>query len=85
MALRAILKEQVAKKQVSTGYTDVSGEETVESTSIPSFEKQHPVVETEGMTAGSSLHQMAECNYMEEYNNTVMIPPYWATSMPSCP
>lgn len=31
LALRAILKDQVAKKQVST---DVSGEETVESTSI---------------------------------------------------
>ncbi|XP_041997424.1 putative homeobox-leucine zipper protein ATHB-51 [Salvia splendens] len=80
MALRAMLKDHVAKNQVSTGYTDVSGEETVESTSIPSSDKQHPVAEAEVMTAVTSLHQMN----MDDYNNTVMILPYsWATtSMP---
>ncbi|KAG6386279.1 hypothetical protein SASPL_155174 [Salvia splendens] len=90
MALRAMLKDHVAKNQVSTGYTDVSGEETVESTSIPSSDKHQPVAEAEAMTTVTSLHQMnmdAECNYqmnMDDYNNTVMIPPYsWATtSMP---
>ncbi|CAN4121443.1 unnamed protein product [Withania somnifera] len=36
LALRAILKEQATKKQViSTVYTEISGEETVESTSMP--------------------------------------------------
>ncbi|XP_057785723.1 putative homeobox-leucine zipper protein ATHB-51 [Salvia miltiorrhiza] len=87
MALRAILKDQVGKNQVSTGYTDISGEETVESTSIPSSDPTATAAE-EAMTAAASLHQMAECNYpmnMEDYNNTVMIAPYWATSMPSCP
>lgn len=37
MALRTILKEQVSKRQgagSSTGYTYISGEETVESTSV---------------------------------------------------
>lgn len=82
LALRAILKDEVAKKQVSTGYTDISGEETVESTSIPSSENQDPAA----MTASTNLHQIAECNYpvlnMEEFNNAVMMaPPYW----PSCP
>ncbi|KAG6412091.1 hypothetical protein SASPL_124757 [Salvia splendens] len=67
MALRAMLKDHVAKNQVSTGYTDVSGEETVESTSIPSSDKQHPVAEAEVMTAVTSLHQMN----MDDYNNTV--------------
>lgn len=77
MALRAILKDEVAKKQVSTGYTDISGEETVESTSIPSSDNQDPAA----AAAMTNLHQIAECNYplnMEEFN---MMPPYW----PSCP
>ncbi|KZV38526.1 homeobox-leucine zipper protein ATHB-51 [Dorcoceras hygrometricum] len=70
LALRAIvLKQQVAKKQVSTGYTEVSGEETVESTSIP------------GSLNPGGVNQIAECNSllnMEDYNQAVMMPPYWA-------
>ncbi|KAK4478707.1 hypothetical protein RD792_014205 [Penstemon davidsonii] len=65
-ALRAILKEQVGKKQVSTGYiTDqVSGTETVESTSIPSSEK--PPLGT---------HQFG---VQDNYNDQIMMPPaYW--------
>ncbi|XP_073147679.1 putative homeobox-leucine zipper protein ATHB-51 [Henckelia pumila] len=73
LALRAIvLKQQVAKKQVSTGYTEVSGEETVESTSIP------------GSVNPGGVNQIADCNSllnMEDYNQAVMMPPYWA-SMP---
>lgn len=87
MALRAILKDQVAKNQVSTGYTDISGEETVESTSIPSSDRPAPTAVV-AAAATSNLQHMAECNYpmnMEDYNNSVMMPPYWATSMPSCP
>ncbi|XP_075512457.1 putative homeobox-leucine zipper protein ATHB-51 isoform X1 [Primulina tabacum] len=70
LALRAIvLKQQVAKKQVSTGYTEVSGEETVESTSIPA-----------SINPGG-VQQITECNSllnMEEYNQAVTNPPYWA-------
>ncbi|KAL3825811.1 hypothetical protein ACJIZ3_021840 [Penstemon smallii] len=65
-ALRAVLKEQVGKKQVSTGYiTDqVSGTETVESTSIPSSEK--PPLGT---------HQFG---VQDSYNDQIMMPPaYW--------
>ncbi|KAL1566037.1 homeobox-leucine zipper protein ATHB-22-like [Salvia divinorum] len=75
MALRAILKDQVAKKLVLS--TDASGEETVESTSIPS---------SDTAAATGNLHQIAECIYplnMGDYNNNT--PPYWAASMPSCP
>ncbi|CAA2970461.1 homeobox-leucine zipper ATHB-51 [Olea europaea subsp. europaea] len=76
LALRAILKEQLTKKQPSTSCTEVSGEETVESTAIPSSDKPQ----------GTSIHhQIAECNYvlnMEDYNT--MMPPYWA-GFPSCP
>ena len=75
MALRAILKDQVAKKLVLS--TDISGDETVESTSIPS---------SDTVAATANLHQIAECNYplnMGDYNNNT--PSYWATSMPSCP
>ncbi|XP_057785721.1 homeobox-leucine zipper protein ATHB-22-like isoform X1 [Salvia miltiorrhiza] len=86
IALRAILKDQVAKKLVlSTGYTDISGEETVESTSIPSSDNHPPAA----AAPVAGLHQIEECNYtlnMADYNNTMAAtPPYWATSMPSCP
>nr|WGS99080.1 HD-Zip15 protein [Salvia miltiorrhiza] len=67
LALRAILKDQVAKKQVST---DVSGEETVESTSIPSSEKGR----------GEGNNQMGECNYVlnvEDYSPLIMTPYNW--------
>ncbi|KAL0316152.1 UNVERIFIED_CONTAM: putative homeobox-leucine zipper protein ATHB-51 [Sesamum radiatum] len=92
MALRAILKEQLAKKQVlSTGYTDISGEETVESTSIPTSNDPSPPTTT------NSLHQINvdhQCNNnyglnVDDYNNPVMMPPYWAgaaaAAPPSCP
>ncbi|KAJ8537711.1 hypothetical protein K7X08_014251 [Anisodus acutangulus] len=89
LTLRAILKEQATKKQVnSTVYTEISGEETVESTSMPNSNKTI----TRGVT--TSNHQnninnnnnMAECSYV--FNvvdglNPVM-PPYWA-SLPTYP
>ncbi|XP_027173501.1 putative homeobox-leucine zipper protein ATHB-51 [Coffea eugenioides] len=77
VALRAILKEQVGKKPVSTGYTEMSGEETVESTSIPSSSKPRGV-------GGNNL-QTAECSYVfnvDDYNP--VMPPYWA-GLPSYP
>ncbi|KAK4419306.1 putative homeobox-leucine zipper protein ATHB-51 [Sesamum alatum] len=81
MALRAILKDQVAKKQVSTCYTEViSGEETVESTSIPSSDHHN------ARGPDNPHHQIAECNYVfnvEDYNQVMMTPtPY---NWPSCP
>ncbi|KAK4396446.1 hypothetical protein Sango_1481200 [Sesamum angolense] len=85
LALRAILKDQVAKKQVSTGYTEViSGEETVESTSIPSSDN------TPGPQDNNvPHHQIAECNYVfnvEDYNQVMMTPtPYNWPPLPSCP
>ncbi|KAL0309616.1 UNVERIFIED_CONTAM: hypothetical protein Sradi_5903900 [Sesamum radiatum] len=85
LALRAILKDQVAKKQVSTGYTEViSGEETVESTSIPSSDN------TPGPPDNNVPHrQIAECNYVfnvEDYNQVMMTPtPYNWPPLPSCP
>ncbi|EPS64070.1 hypothetical protein M569_10710 [Genlisea aurea] len=69
MALRAILKDHVTKKQISTGggggYTDVSGEETVESTSIPSSDVPPRVA-----------NQMSEWVNVEDYSNPVMMTPY---------
>ncbi|EPS74326.1 hypothetical protein M569_00429, partial [Genlisea aurea] len=69
LALRAILKDQVAKKQVSIGYTDQvsGGEETVESTSFPSSEK---------MIGGDGRLPESNNNYVlnvEDYNNNAMI------------
>ncbi|XP_051131567.1 putative homeobox-leucine zipper protein ATHB-51 isoform X2 [Andrographis paniculata] len=92
IALRAILKDQVSKKQVFTGYTEVSGEETVESTSIPSLDKTDNNINNNNNNNLSN--QIGECsNYVlnvEDYNPAAMMTPYsWAAaaaaSMPSCP
>ncbi|KAK6779472.1 hypothetical protein RDI58_021656 [Solanum bulbocastanum] len=95
LALRAILKEQATKKQVnSTVYTEISGEETVESTSMPSSNKTI----TRGITISNhqnnnniinnnNNNNIAECSY--GFNNVVdglnpMMPPYW-TTLPTYP
>ncbi|KAL1549364.1 putative homeobox-leucine zipper protein ATHB-51 [Salvia divinorum] len=65
LALRAMLKDQVEKKQVST---DVSGEETVESTS------------SEKGRGEEGNNQMGECNYVlnvEDYSPMMMTPYNW--------
>ncbi|CAA0830357.1 Unknown protein, partial [Striga hermonthica] len=72
LALRAILKDQVAKKQVSTNYTEVSGEETVESTSMPSSDKPR---------GPGNVNEIGECSYVlnvEDYNPVMMTPYSWA-------
>ncbi|KAL2533584.1 putative homeobox-leucine zipper protein ATHB-51 [Abeliophyllum distichum] len=80
VTLRAILKEQVTKKQVCTGYNaEVSGEETVESTSIPTSNKPR---------GSSSTHQNIpdQSNYVlnvDDYNP--IMPQYWNVMQPSCP
>ncbi|KAK6140046.1 hypothetical protein DH2020_026181 [Rehmannia glutinosa] len=71
-------EDQVAKKQVSTGYTDVSGEETVESTSIPSSDKPRGT---------NNVNQIGDCNYVlnvDDFSSVMMTPYNWAT-LPSCP
>lgn len=70
MKLKAVLREQVTRNQVSTGYTEISGEETVESTSVAAIARK---------PRGTSHHQIAECNYLlnvDEYNPVSS--PYWA-------
>ncbi|XVE76054.1 hypothetical protein DITRI_Ditri12bG0142200 [Diplodiscus trichospermus] len=78
MKLKGMLMEQATRNQVSTGYTEISGEETVESTSIRSSNKPKVV-------AANHHHQIAECNYVfnvEEYNPVSS--PYWgAVQLPS--
>nr|GMD41535.1 putative homeobox-leucine zipper protein ATHB-51 [Ipomoea batatas]GME19677.1 putative homeobox-leucine zipper protein ATHB-51 [Ipomoea batatas] len=71
LTLRSILKDQATKKQVSTGYTEMSGEETVESTSIPSSNCR---------ALQPNTHQMADCNFafnVEECNP--LMQSYWET------
>ncbi|XP_012468224.2 homeobox-leucine zipper protein ATHB-22 [Gossypium raimondii] len=81
MKLKGILREQVTRNQVSTVYTEISGEETVESTSIRSSNK--PKI------AGNNHHPhpVAACNYLfnvDEYNPVSS--PYWGTvQLPSYP
>ncbi|KAJ8532773.1 hypothetical protein K7X08_015662 [Anisodus acutangulus] len=88
LTLRAILKEQATKKQLnSTVYTEISGEETVESTSMPSSNKTITrAITTSNHQNNINNNNMAECSYI--FNavdglNPVM-PPYWA-SLPTYP
>ncbi|KDP29236.1 hypothetical protein JCGZ_16625 [Jatropha curcas] len=79
MKLKAILREQATKNQVSTGYTEISGEETVESKSVA-------IWSSSGKPRGTShQHQISECNYtmnVDEYNPVSS--PYWAV-LPTYP
>ncbi|KAI4349048.1 hypothetical protein L6164_009695 [Bauhinia variegata] len=62
--LRAVLRQQTCRAQASAGYTEISGDETVESSS-------------EAMP--SSSKQVAEGNYsftVDDYNTVSL--PYWA-------
>ncbi|KAM0978648.1 hypothetical protein FF1_014593 [Malus domestica] len=78
MKLKTILRDEVARKQVSTRYTEISGEETVESTSV--------AIRSANKAGGKNQHQIAECNYLyiniEEYNP--VSPPFWG-NLPSYP
>ncbi|XP_015898574.3 putative homeobox-leucine zipper protein ATHB-51 isoform X1 [Ziziphus jujuba] len=82
MKLKALLREQAARKQISVGYTELSGEETVESTSVAAIRSSN---KSQGMN--QQQHQIAACNNsvfnVEEYN-TVVSPSYWG-ALPSYP
>lgn len=78
MKLKTILREEVARKQVSPVYTEISGEETVESTSVAA-------IRSSNKRGGVNQNQIAEGNYLfnvEEYNP--VSPPYWG-ALPSYP
>lgn len=81
MKLKTILREQtVSRKPGSTGYTEVSGEDTVESSSVAIRSSTKP--------RGNAIHnQIAECNYLfnvDDYNPVSS--PYWGTQvLPSYP
>lgn len=64
MKLRAVVREQACRTQASAGYTEISGEETVESTSE---------------AIRRSNKQIADGNYsftVDDYNTVSL--PYWA-------
>ncbi|GAV63810.1 Homeobox domain-containing protein/HALZ domain-containing protein [Cephalotus follicularis] len=77
MKLKAMLREQATRKQVSTGYTEISGEETVESTTVAIRSSNRP--------RGTGHHQIAEGNFLfnvDEYNPVSS--PYWGV-LPTYP
>uniref|UniRef100_A0A2C9V9S3 Homeobox-leucine zipper protein n=1 Tax=Manihot esculenta TaxID=3983 RepID=A0A2C9V9S3_MANES len=79
MKLKGILREQATKKQVlSTGYTEISGEETLQSTWVG-------IRSSGGKPRGTHQQEIAECNYLlnvDEYNPGISS--YWAV-LPSYP
>lgn len=89
MKLKAMLRSEQAggrKQAGSTGYTEISGEETVESTSI-AINGSNKTRSGGGGGSASQHHQInADCNYLfnvEEYNP--LSPPYWPGGLPSYP
>lgn len=92
VALRAIiLKEEAAKKQVSAGYTDISGEDTVESTSLVAIQSCNYMPRQPSMATTSynqnqnqNVGDDNQCNYvfnMDDYNPVGMTR-YWDGVMP---
>nr|XP_023885965.1 putative homeobox-leucine zipper protein ATHB-51 [Quercus suber]POE68967.1 putative homeobox-leucine zipper protein athb-51 [Quercus suber] len=81
MKLKAMLqREQAARKPVSTGYTEITGEETVESTSVA-------INGCNNKPQGTGHHQIADYNFLfsvDEYNPVASSPAYWA-GLPSYP
>ncbi|XVE61575.1 hypothetical protein DITRI_Ditri06bG0051400 [Diplodiscus trichospermus] len=78
MKLKGMLREQATRNQVSAGYTEISAEETVESTSIRSSNKPS--------TVANNQQPITECNYLfnvDEYNP--ISSPYWGVQLPSYP
>ncbi|KAI3706677.1 hypothetical protein L6452_24586 [Arctium lappa] len=76
LVLRTILKEQVSKRQgagSSTGYTYISGEETVESTSVATIRtttNSHPHQLTLGVQhATTTGNTTMDCNYVLNYGS----------------
>lgn len=78
MKLKCMLREQATRKQVSTaGYAEVSGEETVESTSLAMRSSNKP----RGLNQHQNINNTEQCNYVfngvEEYNNPAASSPFW--------
>ncbi|XP_071701347.1 putative homeobox-leucine zipper protein ATHB-51 isoform X2 [Rutidosis leptorrhynchoides] len=80
LALRTILKEQVSKRQgagSSTGYTYVSGEETVESTSVATIRtsNNNPHQLTLGQhQAATATTAPIDSNYVMNYDPSTSVP-----------
>ncbi|XP_019430153.1 PREDICTED: putative homeobox-leucine zipper protein ATHB-51 [Lupinus angustifolius] len=72
--LKAMLRDQASRTNISAGYTEISGEETVESTSEALRCCNKPAI---------TIHQQqniadGNCSFTVQDYNTVPVPPYWA-------
>lgn len=82
--LKSMLREQGGRnKQVSTGMTEVSGEETVESTSAAAAGNSNvkPSTSTSPRVGKQHQNNIADCNYLfnvEEYNPAAVSSPFWS-------
>ncbi|XP_061337722.1 homeobox-leucine zipper protein ATHB-22-like [Gastrolobium bilobum] len=82
MQLQAMLRDQASRTQVSTGYTEISGEETVESTSeaLRCSNKSH------GTLHHQQIIEEGICSFtLEDYNTVPVILPNWPAGVPYYP
>ncbi|KAB2087181.1 hypothetical protein ES319_A04G085300v1 [Gossypium barbadense] len=79
--LKAMLREQPTRNQVSTGYTEISGEETIESTLIHCSNKY--------MVVPNNHHPIADqCSYLfnvDKNNPNPVGSTYWGEQLPTNP
>ncbi|KAK7392536.1 hypothetical protein VNO78_20979 [Psophocarpus tetragonolobus] len=79
MKLKTMLREQGSRTQVSTGYTEISGEETVESTSEALRCSKRGTVHQHQHQHQHQQQNIREgnCSFTLEDYNTVPVLPYW--------
>jgi len=71
-----MLREQASRTQVSTGYTEVSGEETVESTSEALRSSKRRTLQPQQQQHHQNIEE-GNCSFTLEDYNTVPVLPYW--------
>ncbi|XP_014513232.1 putative homeobox-leucine zipper protein ATHB-51 [Vigna radiata var. radiata] len=78
MKLKGMLREQASRTQVSTGYTEISGEETVESTSEAlRCSKRRTLQQQQQQHHHHQNIGEGNCSFTLEDYNTVPVLPYW--------
>ncbi|WVY98227.1 hypothetical protein V8G54_030378 [Vigna mungo] len=74
--LKGMLREQASRTQVSTGYTEISGEETVESTSEALRCSKRRTLQQQQHHHHQNIGE-GNCSFTLEDYNTVPVLPYW--------
>lgn len=73
MKLKSVLREQVSGKQVSTAYNEISGEETVESTSTAAIKRTKKLKAKDCGGTASGHHYQSVADGYNNHNNHLFV------------